>query len=123
MKVAVAADGSTLESRVAKCFGKCSEFIFVDADSLEFDSVANPGLGVNEGAGEASALLVKSRGANVVLTGEIGPNAVHPLLEAGIAVYVWANVTAREAVEKFRVGKFPRAFRGTVEQGFGKTLK
>jgi len=42
MKIAVAASGNTMESRLDHCFSKCSYFMIYDAESKQTDFIRNP---------------------------------------------------------------------------------
>ena len=51
MKIAVSADGSNLDARVAHRFGISAYLITVDPETMEFESVANPGASAKRAAG------------------------------------------------------------------------
>lgn len=75
MKVCVTATAPGLDAYVDPRFGRCQCFTIVDLDTMEFESVENPNITALGGAGIQSAQLVANRGAGVVLTGNVGPNA------------------------------------------------
>ena len=104
--ICITASGSTLESSVNPSFGRAPYFIFVDPDTLEVEAVENtPGA---HGAGVQAAQTVANKGARVVITGNVGPNAHHGLSAAGIDIYVGAKGTAKQALDDYRAGRLSR---------------
>jgi len=71
---------------------------------MEFEAVENPSVLAPSGAGIQAAQLVANKGAQVVLTGNMGPNAYHALTAAGVTVIVGVIGTVREALEKYQAG-------------------
>jgi predicted Fe-Mo cluster-binding NifX family protein len=107
MRVVVSSDGADLESRLHETFGRCPMFLFVETDTMEFETVANPSVEAPSGAGVRAAELVSGADVQVVITGRVGPKAMNVLREAGVAVYVASGGTVRQAVEGFRAGNLP----------------
>jgi len=107
MMVCVTSTGNSLDSQVDPRFGRAAWFLFVDQDSLELkEAIENPNVNAMGGAGIQSAQLVADKGAQVLLTGSLGPNAVTALSAAGIKVVTGVHgVTCREAVEKLKKGE------------------
>ncbi len=105
MKVAVSAAGPGLDAPVDDRFGRCPYLVFVDANTLEAESIENTGGGSRGGAGIATAQTVVNKGIKVVITGHVGPNAYDVLSRAGVKVYSGASGTVRESIEAFRKGK------------------
>jgi predicted Fe-Mo cluster-binding NifX family protein len=103
MKIAVSATGGSMSAKVSEQFGRCAYFVIVDSITMKFEPVSNPGMGMMGGAGPEAARLISSRGANIVLTGGVGPNADRALQAAEIQVIkdVDSEITVREAVEKY----------------------
>jgi predicted Fe-Mo cluster-binding NifX family protein/CheY-like chemotaxis protein len=129
MRVCVSSTGTTLDAPIDPRFGRCAYFLFVDSETLEFESVENPNARESGGAGIVSAQFVANRGAGAVVTGRVGPNAERALRSARIEVVAVSGGTAREAVEAFRnrpIGvkdNTPPAPRGQGEQhGRGQGL-
>jgi predicted Fe-Mo cluster-binding NifX family protein len=57
------------------------------------------------GAGIQAAQFVVERGAQAVLTGNLGPNAFDVLQAAGVPGYLVPEGTVRQAVEAFKAGR------------------
>lgn len=105
MRIVVSAQGDTLDSPTSPVFGRCPTYIFVDSESMQFEAVANPAMEQGSGAGIQAAQFVVERGAQAVLTGNLGPNAFDVLGAAGIPSYLVPEGTVRQAVEAFRAGR------------------
>ena len=105
MKIAVTAEDNTLESEIDSRFGRCSYFLIIDIDTMSFESISNENAMTSGGAGIQAAQTVAKTGAEVVVTGNIGPNAFQTLSAAGIKVFTGANGTIKEAIEKYKKGE------------------
>jgi predicted Fe-Mo cluster-binding NifX family protein len=117
VKVAVTAQGKTLESPVDPRFGRAQCFIVVETDTGEFEAVDNAqNLNAPQGAGIQAGRIVADRNCEAVITGHCGPNAFRTLSAAGVKVVVGAEGTVAEALEKFRSGEL-RATEGADVEG------
>jgi predicted Fe-Mo cluster-binding NifX family protein len=105
MRIAVSAQGDTLEASASPVFGRCPTYIFVDSETMEFEAVPNEAMNLGGGAGIRAAQFVVNRGAQAVLTGNLGPNAYDVLQAAGVPGYLVPEGTVRQAVEAFRAGQ------------------
>ncbi len=105
MKVAVSATEKSLEAILDPLFGRCAFFIIVDTKDMRFEAFDNPNIAINEEAGIQSARLVASKGAEIVITGHCGPNAVLELSKKGIKIIVGVMGTVRQVVDKDRTGR------------------
>jgi predicted Fe-Mo cluster-binding NifX family protein len=105
MRVAVTANGKDLDAPASPIFGRAPVYVFVDSETMEFEAVDNPAINAPGGAGIQAAQFVVERGAEAVITGNVGPNAFNVLRAAGVAVYPFAGGTVRQAVEAFRQGQ------------------
>lgn len=102
MKVVVSAQGDTLDAPTSPVFGRCPTYIFVDSETLEFEAVPNEAMNLGGGAGIQAAQFVVNRGAQAVLTGNLGPNAYDVLQAAGVPGYLVPEGTVRQAVAAFQ---------------------
>jgi len=105
MKIAITAKANNLESEIDPRFGRCSYFLIVDTDTMSFEPISNESSMASGGAGIQAAQTVAKAGAEVILTGNIGPNAFQTLSAAGIKVFTGTSGTIKEAVEKYKKGE------------------
>jgi predicted Fe-Mo cluster-binding NifX family protein len=105
MKIAITSSGNSLQSAVDPRFGRCSYFIIYDDKTSEFQVLDNGAQSAAGGAGVEAARLVSQSGAEVVLTGEVGPKAFQALNAAGMPVSTGAEGTVKETIEKYKAGK------------------
>lgn len=119
MKIAVSSTGKDLDSQIDPRFGRCAYFIIVDSDDMSFEVFDNENIALGGGAGIQSAQFVASKGAEVVITGNCGPNAVRTLNAAGIQVIVGQNGTVRQAVEDFKKGRLRASSEPNVPDHYG----
>jgi predicted Fe-Mo cluster-binding NifX family protein len=119
MKIAVSSTAPDLDAQVDPRFGRCQYFVIADSDTMEFEGVENTNMMAGGGAGIATAQMIANKGAQVVLTGNCGPNAYQTLSAAGIQVITGASGTVRDALEGFRTGKFEATAQPNVDAHFG----
>jgi predicted Fe-Mo cluster-binding NifX family protein len=105
VKVVVTANGRDLDALVSPIFGRCPTYIFVDTETMQFEAVDNPAFSASGGAGIQAAQFVVERGAQAILTGNVGPNAFGVLGAAGVSVCLLGGATVREAIEAYKAGK------------------
>jgi predicted Fe-Mo cluster-binding NifX family protein len=111
LKIAVSCEEPGLDSQVDPRFGRAAGFCIVDPDTLEFKFVDNgSSQAMAQGAGIQAAETVFRSGANVVLTGAVGPKAFRALSAAGIQVgQNLENMSVRQAIDKFKAGEVDMA--------------
>jgi len=105
MKLAVTANGAGLDAAASPVFGRCPTYVFVDTDTMQCESVENPAVGASGGAGVQAAQFILERGAQAVVTGNVGPNAFGVFQASGVEVYLFGGGTVREAVEAYKAGQ------------------
>jgi predicted Fe-Mo cluster-binding NifX family protein len=105
MKIVVTANGADLDAPASPIFGRCPTYVFVDTETMDFEAVENPAMSAAGGAGIRAAQFVVERGAQAVLTGNVGPNAANVLQSASVSIYQIPEGTVRQAVEMFRQGQ------------------
>lgn len=119
MKIAVSSTGKSLDSQMDPRFGRCQYFIFVDPETMEFEALENEGLMAMGGAGVQAVQSIVNKGAKVLITGNLGPNAATALSSSGVKVFLVSGKTVREAVEEFKSGKLQETSGPTVPPHFG----
>jgi len=107
MKILISTTEGGKNDSVCPIFGRCPTFtiVAVEGDTIgDYDVITNPGGQAGGGAGIAAAQAVIDAGANVVITGNCGPNALSVLLQASIKVYS-SNSLVEDAVKDLLAGK------------------
>jgi predicted Fe-Mo cluster-binding NifX family protein len=109
MKICVTSQGDSIDSPVDPRFGRCAYFVFVDTDAMKEEAFKNEAAAEGGGAGIQAGQFVAEKGARVVLTGNVGPNAFKILSAAGIAVFPNAAGTVKQAVLRYKFGELKQA--------------
>lgn len=98
-----------LDDMVSPVFGRCPVFTVVEVEDGRIVNVSvhqNPAITAPMGAGIQAAQFVGSLGANVVIAGNIGPNAFMALNSLGIKVIAGVmGMSVREAVQRYLKGE------------------
>jgi predicted Fe-Mo cluster-binding NifX family protein len=102
MKLCVTAASNSLDAQLDPRFGRCAYFIMVDLETMQSEAVPNSSQDAASGAGIQAAQLIAAKGAQRVLTGRVGPNAVEALSAARVEITTGASGTVKEAVEQFK---------------------
>jgi predicted Fe-Mo cluster-binding NifX family protein len=103
MRIALTTQGATLNDLVDARFGRARMLLIVDGEAVDVASHdCSTNLDAPQGAGIRAAQEVAQLGAEALITGNVGPNAFRALTAAGISVYLAAECTAAEALERFR---------------------
>jgi predicted Fe-Mo cluster-binding NifX family protein len=119
MKIAVSAIAPGLDAEVDPRFGRCQYFIIIDPQSMEFEALDNSNAMAAGGAGISTAQMIVSKGAEVVLTGNCGPNAYQTLSAAGIQVITGVSGSIKDAIEAFKAGRFQSSSQPSVGNHYG----
>lgn len=119
VKIAISATGPGLEANVDPRFGRCQYFIIVDAETMQFEALENSSAAAAGGAGISAAQMVANKGAEVVLTGNCGPNAYQTLSAAGVQVISGVSGTVRNAVEAYKAGRLQPSVQPNVGSHYG----
>lgn len=114
MRMAVAAQGPDLESPVDQRFGRCPYFVLTDPTTKDCEAVPNEAAGAVQGAGTRAAQALGSKGVDVLLVGNIGPNPLLALKAAGIRIYTGIAGTVADSVYAFLSGRLTEVSDATV---------
>lgn len=105
MKIGVSSTGENLDANVDQRFGRCKYFLIVDTESMEFEVLSNENAMASGGAGIQAAQTIAKTGAEIVVTGNVGPNAFQTLSAAGMKIFTGASGTIKESIEKYKKGE------------------
>jgi predicted Fe-Mo cluster-binding NifX family protein len=101
MKIGISSNGKDLNAQVDQRFGRCDFFIIIQTDDMSFDLFENENKTLTGGAGIKCATFLNSKGVEVVLTGNCGPNAENVFSESGIHLITGQSGVVREVVKKY----------------------
>ena len=121
MKICITSTGDNLEAQVDPRFGRCPYFIIYDTDTDNFQVFENASMTAPSGAGIQAAQFVVNEGAEVVITGNVGPNSFGVFNASGVKIITGvAGIKVKDAVEKFKKGELKTiASSPTVPGHFG----
>jgi predicted Fe-Mo cluster-binding NifX family protein len=119
MKIAVSATAPDLDSEVDTRFGRCQYFVIVDPQTMEFEALDNSNAMAAGGAGISTAQMIASKGVEIVLTGNCGPNAYQTLSAAGIQVITGVSGRTKDTIEAFKAGRFQPSAQPSVSSHHG----
>ncbi len=106
MKLIISATSPKIDAQVDPRFGRAAHFIIIDADTLAWQAVPNPGINSSGGAGVLAAQFVADLECDAVISGDFGPNAYHTLETAGVPMYLLGSCrTPQEVIRQFKAGK------------------
>ena len=114
MKICITSTGNSLDAQMDPRFGRCSYFVIVDPETMQFEAVPNIAADASGGAGIQSAQTVANKGVKLLITGNVGPKAFQALAAAGIEVTTGVFGAVREAVEKYKRGELSNTSAPTV---------
>ena len=122
MRICITSSGPNLDSLVDPRFGRCVYFIFVDEENKrKINVVQNDAVNAIRGAGIRAAQIVIDQKAEVVITGNIGPNSFDALKSSGIKIFqAPPGIKVKDALSDFKENKLTEItslFRG---RGFGR---
>lgn len=102
MKIIVSSNGKNLESNVSPVFGRSPYFIIVDVKDEKitgFELMENTSAKQLGGAGISAAQTVAEKGAEAIITGNLGPRASDVLKQFKIKVYAGSGMVKSAVIE------------------------
>ena len=120
MKVVVSSTGPGLQAATSPTFGRCPVYVFVDTETMQAETLDNGAANAPGGAGIQAAQFVLEQGAQSVISGRVGPNAIDVLNAAQVPVYAFNGGTVQQAVEAFKAGQLQQATAGPMGRSGGR---
>jgi len=116
MKVIVTSQGNELSSEIDLRFGRARWLIVFDSETEDFQAHDNElNLNAAQGAGIQTGRNIANLGADVVITGNIGPNAIKTLIAAKIKVLLAEKQTVQQAIDSYKAGGLKEVDQANVE--------
>jgi predicted Fe-Mo cluster-binding NifX family protein len=101
VRLLVTSEGTDLDALVAEEFGHTPYFVVVDPETMQFKVFDNVLQDTDIGYGIQTAENIVKVGADVVITGFIGPHGVKKLESKGIKIVTDEEGTVRQAVQAY----------------------
>lgn len=121
MKIAVSATGKSKENVMDQRFGRCEYFQIYNTDSKEIKVISNDGVSSGGGAGIAAASQIIEEGADVIITGSLGPNAYKLIEKAGIKAYNCEVISVFKVFELFQKNQLKEiSMAGSAHHGMNR---
>lgn len=105
MKIVVTSFGQTTDALMDDRFGRAEYFIVYDTDSNNSTCLQNSAVQATGGAGIAAAQQIIKNGAQVLVTGHLGPNAFEVLQAAGIKLLHGEPISVAQNIERAKSGQ------------------
>jgi predicted Fe-Mo cluster-binding NifX family protein len=118
MKICVSSTGKDMNSTMDQRFGRAAYFIIIDSESMDFEVMDNSAAVSSGGAGIMSSQNIVNKNVEIVITGNVGPNAMNVLKSANIRIMKGLSASVKENIEKFKNGKLNK-IDNPVQQHFG----
>ena len=127
MRICITCSGSTLDSQIDPRFGRAQYFLIIDEKGKLKETIENPGVSALRGAGITAAQLIADKKVEVIITGNIGPNAFGVLKTTGVKIFLApANLSVKETFEKWENNELKEIESATgpgrfgIGRGFGR---
>lgn len=105
MKVAITASGENVDSPVDRVFGRARYFVITDPEGTNVEVLENSqNVNAAQGAGIQAARQIANKSVDILLTGNVGPNAFRALEAVSIRVYQFESniLTVRDALTAWK---------------------
>ena len=119
MKIAVTSTGKDIRSNLDRRFGRCANFLVIDTEDNDPEVLDNSALATGGGAGIAAAQMLIDKKIDVLITGNVGPNAFATLHAAGVEIYSGRNGRILDLIDLFIRGELVRSDSSNVNGHFG----
>lgn len=116
MKVAVTSQGKELLSEIDPRFGRAKWLIVVDTETGKFEAHDNTvNLNAAQGAGIQTGQNIANLDVDVLISGNVGPNAFRTLSAAKIKVFLTDKQTVQQAIDSFKASNLKEVNQANVE--------
>lgn len=119
MKICITATGNNIDSTVDPRFGRCPFFMIYDTENDTYEFIENESRNAMGGAGIQAAQNVLAKGAEAIITGNIGPNSFRVFEGAKIKIYTGVSGPLKEAIEKFKTNQLAQTTSPNVQSHYG----
>ncbi|QTA38045.1 NifB/NifX family molybdenum-iron cluster-binding protein [Thermosipho ferrireducens] len=104
MKIAIPSEGKTLDSMINDRYARAEYIIIYDIDREEIIEVIENDSSEAHGKGSKVSQLLTNKGVKILITQNVGKNALEVLKAANIEVYLSKKDTIKNAIQKLKDG-------------------
>lgn len=116
MIIGITSMGTDLSFGLDQRFGRAKYIIIYNTEDSTFECHDNKlNLNAAQGAGIQTAQNIVEKGAEVILTGSLGPKAFRVLSTANVKAYVSKDATVEQAVQSYKDNKLTELTDPNVE--------
>lgn len=101
MKIAVTANGGSLEAQVEPHFNRCTHFVVVDSETMKFSAAGSSASKFAGGIESAAVRELARRNVSVLMTRHVVADTAKALEAAGISVVTPPAGTVRDVVQAY----------------------
>ncbi|OFI07160.1 dinitrogenase iron-molybdenum cofactor [Clostridium acetireducens DSM 10703] len=117
MKIVISAEGKNNTDLLDARFGRCPYFQIYDTETKEFKCVENKGAVSSGGAGIVASEQVIDENIDVVITGNLGPNAYRLLKGSEIKMFKSNKATIKDVLKCYEKGELEEIIQSGPEHG------
>lgn len=105
MKIAISTSGKDNDSLLDMRFGRCEYFQIHNTESGEVKIIENKGKSSSAGAGIAASQQLIDEKTDIIITGNLGPNALELIEKAKIKAYKCGSIPINTVLKKYNDGE------------------
>jgi len=121
MRIAISSTGKTTVDLLNTRFGRCEYFQIHDTESGEVKVIENKGQSAGGGAGILASNQIIDENIDVIITGNLGPNAFELIEKSDIKAYKCESIVISSVLEKYNKGELEEIqMSGPAYHGGGK---
>src|SRR6056297_124825 len=121
MKVCITATKKDKKSKIDPRFGRAQYFLIFNDDGEIEETIDNSAQNAQRGAGISAAQKLDDKDVDILITGNIGPNAFNALNAAQIKVFLAdSSLTAENAFNKWKENELKEVEKPNVGGHFGQ---
>ena len=122
MKICISSTGPTLNASLDPRFGRAIYFLIIDNKGKLVKAIKNTGVQAMRGAGISAAQIVANEKINIVITGNVGPNAFMVLNTSGIKIFIGrSGMKAKDVLKEYQNGNLQEITEAiSCGPGFGR---
>lgn len=123
MKIAVSSRGQSLQDQLEERFGRCAGFVVYDTKTKTGSFLDNSRQqDQGQGAGIQTLQMLSAAGIDVLITGQLGPNAVQAMNQTQIQAFSSSTDTVQEAIEAWQRNELQHISSPSGQPGAGRGM-